>query len=177
MPKIMGTHFVDLSETLIDRDDYLRLKNYKYYLYKGERGYLFRVSTKVIDGKRPTFSLHQDIMGKPPKGMVIDHINRNKTDNRKCNLRFVTVNQNVQNTERDRNSPYQGVYKQVNKYFSKTTINKKTVVFVRDYNPIICAIAYDNHMLSKFDNPKLNFPTIRARKKALCEWSKANVIS
>lgn len=44
--------------------------------------------------------LHKIIMGKPPKGFVTDHINRNKLDNRRCNLRFLTYRMNTLNTER-----------------------------------------------------------------------------
>jgi hypothetical protein len=39
----------------------------------------------------------------PPTGLDIDHINRNKTDNRITNLRVVTRSENVQNTERVQN--------------------------------------------------------------------------
>jgi hypothetical protein len=36
----------------------------------------------------------------PPTGLDIDHINRNKTDNRIVNLRVATRKENIQNTER-----------------------------------------------------------------------------
>lgn len=38
--------------------------------------------------------LHHNIIGKPPGKLVVDHINRNKLDNRKENLRFVTRREN-----------------------------------------------------------------------------------
>jgi hypothetical protein len=41
--------------------------------------------------------LHRFLMS-PPKGMEIDHINRNPLDNRRCNLRIVSPGQNKQNT-------------------------------------------------------------------------------
>ena len=44
--------------------------------------------------------LHWEILGKPPAGLVTDHINQNKLDNRRVNLRHVTQSQNLQNTPR-----------------------------------------------------------------------------
>lgn len=41
--------------------------------------------------------LHHLLLGKPEKGMVVDHINRNKLDNRLSNLRVTTQKQNVRN--------------------------------------------------------------------------------
>lgn len=41
--------------------------------------------------------LHHLVMGKPKKGLVTDHINRDKLDNRKENLRFVTQRENLLN--------------------------------------------------------------------------------
>ncbi len=54
--------------------------------------------------------LHQIVMGKPPKGLVIDHINRNKLDNRKSNLRFCRQMGNAQN--KTSSSGYKGVHYQ-----------------------------------------------------------------
>lgn len=47
-------------------------------------------------------SLHRAIMGSP-KGKVIDHINRNTLDNRKCNLRICTIQENLRNQKRPNN--------------------------------------------------------------------------
>lgn len=47
--------------------------------------------------KPGTALMHHLIAGKPPKPLVTDHINRNKLDNRRVNLRFVTERENALN--------------------------------------------------------------------------------
>jgi len=52
-------------------------------------------------GKRPTIRkihLHLFLLGRAPEGLEIDHINRDKLDNRRANLRFVTDTVNNRNT-------------------------------------------------------------------------------
>ncbi len=52
------------------------------------------------------------VINKTPKGMDTDHINRDKLDNRKSNLRSVTrtINQYNRYIRKDNKSGYQGVY-------------------------------------------------------------------
>ena len=49
--------------------------------------------------------MHTFLMGKKP-GLVIDHINRKPLDNRRCNLRHVTCQQNLWNRKDSRNIYY-----------------------------------------------------------------------
>ena len=49
-------------------------------------------------------------MGKPPGGLVVDHINRNKLDNRRSNLHF--CNQSVNAHNKTSSSGYKGVHYQ-----------------------------------------------------------------
>lgn len=44
-----------------------------------------------------TVYMHAFILGPPPEGHVIDHINRNGLDNRRENLRFATSSENARN--------------------------------------------------------------------------------
>lgn len=48
--------------------------------------------------------MHRLLMAAPP-GLVVDHINRDSLDNRKSNLRLVTVQQNACNRGRNRHRP------------------------------------------------------------------------
>jgi HNH endonuclease/AP2 domain len=51
------------------------------------------------------------IVTNAPEGMVVDHINHNKLDNRRCNLRIVTTRQNLANTRaKGGTSEYKGVH-------------------------------------------------------------------
>lgn len=70
---------------LIDTEDLEKVK--PYYFYKDTRNYFCSKGNP---------KMHQVIMGSQ-EGMVIDHINRDTTDNRKCNLRFCTKGDNNKN--------------------------------------------------------------------------------
>lgn len=79
----------------------------------------------AINGK--LVKLHHMILGKPPKGLVTDHINRDKLDNRKRNLRFVTQKVNLSNIGMlsTNTSGYKGVTwdKYTNKWIAQGSFN------------------------------------------------------
>lgn len=83
---------VEISRTKIDLDDVERCRPLKWRILLGKFRTPYVGSYK--DGK--FFSLHVFLMGKK-EGCVIDHINRDGLDNRKCNLRFVNASENSQN--------------------------------------------------------------------------------
>lgn len=87
---------VEVTRALIDIDDIILVQN-KYWSY-----YLNGYVSAKVNGK--TTSLHKLIFGSK-KGYDLDHINRNKLDNRKSNLRFLTRSQNQLN----RSNPLRGV--------------------------------------------------------------------
>lgn len=76
-------------------------------------GYLWHLSQGYvkanINGK--SMALHHVVIGKPQPGLVTDHINRNKLDNRLANLRHITQAENVRNSSvrRDSVSGHKGV--------------------------------------------------------------------
>jgi len=88
-------------------DDNLWHNFNKQFWYITEGGYV----RKAID--KTSISMHEVIIGKPPKNMVIDHINHNRLDNRTENLRIVNKNINAHNREKSQttSSQYIGVSK------------------------------------------------------------------
>ncbi len=63
------------------------------------------------DNPRKCFLMHRWVMGFPPSGVDVDHINGNGLDNRRCNLRLATRSQNLANAAipRHNSSGYKGV--------------------------------------------------------------------
>jgi len=92
---------------LVDDADYEWLNQWKWCANKA-KSCIYAARTWRENGKKITRRLHTEIMGKK-EGLEIDHINGNKLDNRKENLRFVTRRQNMQNLHTIRASKYPGV--------------------------------------------------------------------
>lgn len=75
------------KEAIIDSDDFGKVSQSKWHF---EHGY----ARGSFNGRR--VYLHQLIM-QTKKGQVVDHINRNKLDNRKKNLRICSQSENMLN--------------------------------------------------------------------------------
>lgn len=74
------------EEFLFDVEDYDKVKGYCWYI--DSNGFL-RTTNKTI-------TMHR-LLTDCPKGLYVDHINHNRQDNRKCNIRVCTGQQNVRN--------------------------------------------------------------------------------
>lgn len=85
---------------LCDDEDYERLNTYSWYAHNCTSQK--RPARREGTGKRRVIFAHHEVFGRPPKGMVVDHINGDPWDNRRCNLRFATFGQNVRNQRRER---------------------------------------------------------------------------
>ena len=83
-----------------------------------------------IPNSRKIVSFHRYAFTGCPDGLVIDHINGNRLDNRKENIRFVTIQQNNQNRSAryDNPSGHVGVVwnKEKNMWRAQIGIGKKT---------------------------------------------------
>lgn len=84
----------------------------------------YAIKSIRVDKKTKNIALHHIIYKKPDNGMVIDHINRNKLDNRRENLREVSYSLNSANCSRRKsvkeNRPYPGVRRIKNRKTGET---------------------------------------------------------
>lgn len=104
---------IDGSTVLVDDDDYEKLMEYRWN-FSGR----YARRTYYNKGKYVSVLMHAFIMN-TPKGMVTDHVNRNRRDNRKSNLRICTQRENSWNKSPSyKTSKYLGVgwNKQRNKW-------------------------------------------------------------
>lgn len=103
---------IELSKggvAIVDDDDYEWLSKYAWHPHQG--GYAYR---SHANGRNQTVLMHRAILqqhGVDLADVFVDHINRNKLDNRKCNLRTCNTRQNGQN--RDKTCRNQSGYKGV----------------------------------------------------------------
>lgn len=108
---------------IIDASDVDECKNHSWYI--DCKGY---PSTGGRGLK--TTRLHRFLL-RPPESMQVDHINHNKLDNRRCNLRIVNNQQNHFNRPINKNnkSGCKGVYynKQCKKWCCQITLNGKII--------------------------------------------------
>lgn len=106
---------------IIDNDDFNLLKNHSWYTTS--RGY----AAASVNGV--CIYMHRLLMS--PEKYQVDHINRNKLDNRKKNLRIVTNQENHFNKTENRNntSGKAGVYhhSQCDRWCAQITVNGKTI--------------------------------------------------
>jgi hypothetical protein len=88
----------------------------QYQWHISDEGY---ATTRYYDerGKYANIRLHNLIMGKTPEGLMVDHINRNRRDNRRENLRFVDRQGNALNRDKlkSNTSGVNGVQKRIRK--------------------------------------------------------------
>ena len=132
---------------LVDDSDYERGSKLKWhYDSHGRVGGYARRTSRILDGLG-NIKMHQFIMGERA-GMEIDHINDDKLDNRKENLRFCTHAENRRNCPKQSSntSGYKGVHldKKKNKWVCRITFEGTRIFLCRHFCLIKAAHAYDD---------------------------------
>lgn len=106
----------------LDKEDRYLLKEHSWRL--DSHGY------PVCRYKNKYVRIHGLILPKK-EGFMVDHINRNILDNRRCNLRYVTRQQNVMNSSmrKDNTSGYKGIFwfKRNKKWQASIGFQKKSI--------------------------------------------------
>lgn len=151
---------------IVDDEDFEELNKYKWTYNPHGGGYASR--TDRSGAKQRTVLMHRVIIG-AQKGQQVDHINRNRLDNRKSNLRICSPGENARNASKRKDgktSSFKGVYKRKEKFTSHIQVNGKRQ-FLGYYKDELNAAYYYNEFAKKFhgdyaflnDLPKDYVPT------------------
>jgi len=93
-----------IAETIVDINDYDKVKNHRWYRNATNQTISYVLTSyKDLDGNYQKLFLHH-LICPCDSGYVVDHINGNILDNRKCNLRVCTHIQNIQNQRLRKNN-------------------------------------------------------------------------
>ena len=86
-----GIGYTEIGDTfLFDLEDYDKIKGYKWNINKA------RTNCVQANVSHTTIKFHRLVLD-AKKGEIIDHINRDETDNRKINLRLCNHSENMRN--------------------------------------------------------------------------------
>lgn len=124
--------------SLVDDEDFGMINKFRWYV--DSSGYAVKTINKDRD------RMHRIIMEKPV-GLIIDHINGNKLDNRKENLRLCSNKENIRNSpiKKHNKSGYKGVTLFQGKYWRATIcVDRKQISLGCHKTKEDAALAYNN---------------------------------
>jgi hypothetical protein len=144
IPLLNRSHKV-VAHTLVDDDVYELVGRKKWR--RDTKGYAVS-SLGWVNGKKMEDKLHRLVMGlSPGDGLVVDHMNHDRLDNRRQNLRVVTNALNKQNgrAHRDSTSQHVGVSWETSKrrWVAQVGIDGRHVHIGRFRDELQAAKAYD----------------------------------
>lgn len=133
------------KKVLVSDEDFKEVSKYK-WSYSASTGYAVRKGRKNCNEPR-TVHMHRVIL-KAKANEQVDHINGNKLDNRKSNLRIASVQKNSFNRKKPQikcTSQYKGVLKRKNstKWEARIKINNKAIYLGKYVHEIDAARAYN----------------------------------
>ena len=123
------------QKTIVDASEFHDLQQFIWYL--GSGGYVYA----QING-RP-IAMHAYLM-KTPKGMHTDHINRNRLDNRRSNLRVCTPQENLANRR-----SFNGA---ANPFFGKTHSDDFKSKVSEKWRKPVMQLTLENQTINQFDS-------------------------
>uniref|UniRef100_A0A6H1Z9I4 Putative homing endonuclease n=1 Tax=viral metagenome TaxID=1070528 RepID=A0A6H1Z9I4_9ZZZZ len=143
---------------LVDDEDFEYLNRFKWRLHW--QGYAIRttLASETKRNERRDIRMHREIMNCPP-GLEIDHIDHDKLNNMRSNMRICTHQQNMCNQKKF--GEYKGVswHKGNKMWQANITMNGKQKNLGYSHDPVILARKYDAAAKGYFGEfAALNFP-------------------
>lgn len=115
------------EEFIFDLEDYDKVRMFTWVSYNG----YITTNNFILCNYPKTMKLHRLVMNETDSGTLIDHINHDKLDNRKSNLRGVTYSQNAMNhvIGKNNNTGVSGVQylKPQNKWMARIRANYRNI--------------------------------------------------
>lgn len=148
------------EETLVDSEDYENLCRFVWS--KHSAGYVVRSEGSSRKSTFKQYLLHRELLA-APESSYVDHINGDKMDNRKVNLRLCTNKDNTRNSSphKDSSSVYKGVswYSPTSNWTSRISADGFLYHLGRYPTELEAATAYDKKAKELFgEYAWLNFP-------------------
>lgn len=149
---------------IVDNQDYEWLSRWKWYAQRTPSGEFYAKRNAWDKVRFVSFKMHRVIMNAQPESEV-DHVNGNKLDNQRSNLRICTHPQNVCNARirKDNSCGYKGVHLEKRyggKWFAIIGVNGKSKFL--GYHPTSEAAARAYDLAAKQyhgEFAQLNLPT------------------
>jgi hypothetical protein len=137
------------KSAIVDDCDFEYYSKFNYYI--NSEGYAIREVWN--GGNKIRLRMHREITN-APEGMDVDHINGDRVDNRRENLRLCTRSENLMNSRKrdNKSSKYKGVsfFKPVKMWRAYYQLNgrQKTIGYFRD--EICAALAYNEAAIATY---------------------------
>jgi len=128
--RVDGKNGIVVAKALVDDEDYVIVNKYSWYMVK--YGYAV-TNVKKTDGKQIMLKMHKLVTGTVGSGIKVqvDHINNNKLDNRRANLRVCSPAENKRNCKMSvkNTTGFKGVsyHKQAMKWRAMIMVNGKKI--------------------------------------------------
>lgn len=125
---------------VVDDQDFEDLFLYRWRL--NSKGYAIRSFS--VSGKEILVAMHREIM-QPPRRMVVDHIDHDKLNNSRANLRIITQQQNLMNRRLFKNSTtgFKGVTYQHEKWLARIEKDGQIIQLGFHTDLKMAALVYD----------------------------------
>lgn len=155
--------------TIVDEDDFAKISGYSWYSHRSEKENYYAATRGKENselGLNKFMYLHRFIVNAMP-GKIVDHINGDKLDNRKSNLRLTDLKGNARNQNKQKratSSKYNGVYfnRRDANWKAKKCVNGKTYSLGTFKTEVGAALAYDKSAIEMYGEfAKLNFPIMK----------------